>query len=82
MTDHTPRTVKVEPVRALNVNGKTCHTARTAAKAYANACAYHVYYYHGPKTIKTVEQARHLAKLEGRAYRRSYPIFEKYFSDK
>lgn len=77
---NTPRTVNVEPVRAIKVHGKTCYTARAAAKTYANACAGHVYYYYGPKTIQTAEQGHHLQDLEDRAYRRSYPIFEKYFS--
>ena len=76
---NTPRTANVEPILVIKIAGKMYQSAHTAAKAYAKVCAGNVYYYYGPQTIRSAAQGRHLQELEDRAYRRSYPIFEKYF---
>lgn len=77
--------IKIEPARAIKLNGKNYHTAHQATLAYAEAATDHFFYIcyeKGSVQAMTYGPYQDWAKpIKEKFYRRSRKIFDRYFND-
>ena len=77
--------IKIEPVRAIKINGKSYRTAHQAALAYSESATgqlnYLMHKRASPNTPPNVGYSylEWLKATRERFYRRSHPIFTRYF---
>lgn len=75
--------IKIEPVRAIKINGKTYRSAHQAALAYSEHAAgqlmYLMYKRGNPAPNVGFAYQQWLKNTRERFYRRSHPIFSRYF---
>ena len=76
--------INIETVKAISIHGKFYHSPRQAAIAYAEAATGQFYYncfQKGKVHAMTYGPYQDWSKpIKEKFYRRSYPIFEKYFN--
>lgn len=76
--------IKIEPARAIKLNGKNYHTAHQATLAYAEAATGHFFYIcHEKGGVPAMPYAQYQAwakPVREKFYRRSHKIFARYFN--
>jgi hypothetical protein len=75
--------IKIEPVRAIKINGKGYKSAHQAALAYSDSATHQlIYLMHkrgNPAPNVGFAYQQWLKNTRERFYRRSHPIFSRYF---
>lgn len=78
--------IDIKPVRAIKINGKGYKSAHQAALAYADSATHQLaYLMHkrgNPAPNVGFAYMQWLGNTRNRFYRRSHPIFTKYFQGK
>lgn len=76
--------IKIEPIRAIKLYDKTYRSAKQAATAYAFAAvSQHTYNRRNTNCFSSMtrqDQIEYNKKLFEKFYRRSKPIFDRYFA--